>query len=94
MLKSIIVQRIMVVLDAAVLGFIIDRISESPLWGVLVAVIAGGTGLFLLSNTVLQKTKENLDAGFDPEIVTILRSTTLALIFFIECAVATWLILA
>ncbi len=94
MLKSIILQRIIVILDAVMLGFIVDRTSDSPLWGMLALILAGSLGLFLLSNTVLQKTRENLNAGFDSEIVAILRSTSLALIFFIECAVAAWLIVA
>ena len=94
MLRSLYFQRSIVVLDALLLGFIIDRWTEIPLWGLLAAVCFSAFGLFLLSSKVLKTTRDNFGFNIDPEIMAILRSTTLALLFFIECAIGAWLILA
>ena len=94
MLRSINFQRLMVILDAVMLGFVVDRWTNLPQWGLFGAVGFALIGLFLLSNRVLQVTRENFGANLDPQIMAILRSTTLAVLFFIECAIGAWLILA
>ena len=90
MLRSIITQRILVLLDAALLGFIIDRLYDSPRWGFFWMIITGGLGLLLVSKRIFFKTK--LEAN--REMIAILVSTVLAFLFFIECAAAAWLIVA
>jgi len=90
MLRSIIFQRIIILLDAAIFGFIIDRLSHSLWWSFLSVVAAGILGLVLLASPSLLATRFK----FDMDVVNILRTTTIALVFFIECAVAAWLILA
>jgi len=89
MLKSIILQRFMALLNAVVFGFIIDRLTHSFWYGVISALLAVIVGLFLLSNKGLLK----VDFGFGRDLSAIIRSTVLAIFFFIECAVAAWLIL-
>ena len=80
----------MVLLDAVVLGFIVDRLSHSPLWGILCMILAGVVGFIILSKSVRSSLKTNVDK----EMLALLTSAVLALIFFVECAVAAWLILA
>ncbi len=80
----------MVLLDAALLGFIIDRLCDSPRWGFFWMIITVGLGLLLVSKRILFKTTVEADR----EMIAILVSTVLAFIFFVECAAAAWLILA
>lgn len=80
----------MVLLDAAMLGFIIDRLYDSPRWGFFWLIITGSIGLFLISDRSPFKTRIKVD----PEIIAILRTTVLAFLFFMECAAAAWLIVA
>ena len=80
----------MVLLDAALLGFIIDHLCDSPRWGFFWMIITAGLGLILVSKRILFRTKVEADR----EMIAILISTVLAFLFFVECAVAAWLILA
>jgi len=94
MLKSVYFQRLLVIINALAIGFVIDRWTDLPYLGMLGVLIISGAGLFLLSDRILRITRENLGAVLDPDIASILRSTVLAVSFFVECAVAAWLILA
>ena len=94
MLKNIHFQRLLVIFNALAIGFVIERWTDLLYLGLLAVLIVSGAGLFLLSNKVLKATGENLGASLDPDITSILRSTVLAVSFFIECALAAWLILA
>ncbi len=90
MLRSIWTHRFIVVLNAIVLGFIIDRLSHSFWWGFLGLFVVGIVGILKLKYPILL---ERL-LGIDRETAAVLRSVVLAFVFFVECAIAAHLILA
>ncbi len=88
MIKNRWTHRVIVVLDAFVLGFIVDFLTGFPLWGMSTGTIACIYGLWRLENPGVLRRIFKLDS----EIAAIMRAVILALTFFVECAVLAWLI--
>jgi hypothetical protein len=72
------------------LGFIIERISDSLRYGGISTIIACIIILFLFS----ERFRKNLKFNIDSEIGAIMLTTLLAIGFLIECIFAAWLILS
>jgi len=89
-LRNLYLQQIIALLDALMLGFIIERISNSLRYGGFSAIIACIIILFLFS----ERFRRNLKLNIDREISAIILTTSLAIVFFIECIFAAWLILS
>lgn len=90
MIKSVWFQRFLAICDALVLGIIIDRFTHSPLYGAAGFVGSSIIALYILSRTGVIKKFSILD----DETIAVLSSTVLSLVFFIECAIAAWLIVS
>ncbi|MCF7811348.1 hypothetical protein K9N50_10225 [bacterium] len=90
MLKSIYLQQFIALLNALMIGFIIERISGSLRYGGISSIIACIIILFLFS----KRFRKNLKFSFDKEITATLLTILLAVAFLIECILAAWLILS
>ncbi len=90
MLKSRLVQILLVILNALLLGFIVDRITGSPYWGIAGILITSILGFSLLPISGPIERRLHLDASMAKTMKTIF----LVFVFFIECLVAAWYIAA
>ena len=84
------IQRIIALFNAVAIGFLIDRITHSPLWGLAVSLMSAGFLLYSVSRPPLigRILKIDRDAG------ETLRTVGMSLLFFIICATAALLTLS
>ena len=83
-------NRILVALDAVILGAVIDRLSATPLWGPAFALSAALIGLVFVNRL------GSTGIGFlrlDRNSVGVIITAGLTLLFFIECLLMAYLVL-
>lgn len=88
--RNIWVQRFIAVLDALAIGFVVDRLSPTPLYGLASAAFSLIVLLLMINNKPLSERFLKLDH----EAALLLRTVLLSLAFFFLCATAAFLIVS
>jgi len=78
------VQRIIALFNAGAIGFLIDRLTHSPLWGVAI----GGLFAIILWRSVSKPPLIGKFLKLDSEASETLRTVLMSLFFFIVCSIA------
>ncbi len=84
------VQRTIALFNAVAIGFLIDRISHSPLWGVAAGILSA----FILWNLVSKPPVIGRILKIDRDGSETLRTVLMSLFFFVVCTVAAMLTLS
>ncbi len=84
------IQRLIALANGAAIGFLVDRITHSPLWGLLLGLVSAG----LLINSVSRPPLIGRLLKIDRDAGETLRTAAMSLFFFSICAIAALLTLS
>jgi len=88
--RNLWVQRFIAMLDAIALGFVVDRLAPTPLYGIGVAL----AGLIAFPLVIRNMPVSERIFKLDHEAALVLRTVLLSIFFFVLCAVGAFLILS
>ncbi len=84
------IQRIIALFNAAAIGFLTDRVTDSPLWGFGLGLVSA----YFLIYSVSKPPMIGRLLKIDREAGETLRTVMMSLLFFVICTIAAFLTLS